>query len=425
MLKMFERCEGFKQSDFISFLEKNCSEVKLNKFTKDSISRANKRNTFFYYGEEEFFFVDPKTNPNLNLFNDNKFFIVISYQHYMGGNNKNSEYQSFTSGYLVIEKHKKEPHSLLHYYEDDRKSWNIKNGKICYNRTELKFNHSSQILADYKKELEIDSPIEEGLFDIFLEKYNIQRELSYLFFLINNLEYKEFRSPAEWTYSNTNNYYFDGSEYHYSQLEDMSKDYILKHFSDYIFFKDITNSHNVYSTFMAWLENNNEIEKSKDSFPFVKRLEVIKWLGITPNNLNPEFKHNLDKYAKLEKLDFVFIENDLIQLKKEEISKYILQQHNLSLEMDRDLNLNLDSLQKINFEGTILNIGEKVSLISFNDKQRLRVLNKDLLPSFNKITITEEMLEEIKEDGQRLIKEQEDLEIKKSLELPNEALNLS
>ena len=117
-------------------------------------------------------------------------------------------------------------------------------------------------------------------------------------------------------------------------------------------------------------------------------------------------------------------EKDLIQLNFNKISKYILQQHNLSLEMERDLNLNIESLQKVNFEGTILNIGEKISLISFNDKQRLRVLNKDLLPSFNKIEITEEMLEEIKIDGQKLIKEQEDFEISKSLELPNEALTL-
>lgn len=352
----------FPKFNSISFSE---MQQKLSQFDSELLSRKKTASAFkqmkgqSWTSDLRFYEIEPLIYPELRIFkNDNPYFIV--YKHF--GDKIEYVGSSYSKGFLTINDEGKFP--VCEYVSLD---YSFDGGNIFYKDEEIKQIHKEQLLLPYFEKLGFSK--EEGLLKLE-EKIGVY--LVHFFFIVNNIEYKPFESEKEWSFSfYDNSFFFDGQEYNYWNLEEMSKDYILRNYSEYIHFDNKNDAHRVFSTMLRFLEKEGLISIKNPSILDAQdlRLQTIQWLGISPENNNPPVKQ-----LSLNKIEQVVVkEGEEIQLKPEFLKEVILADYKLVEEFPRKEILSLNVILKDNLEGKIIELRQGVALISFKCGERTRV----------------------------------------------------
>lgn len=398
-MKLFTNITPITSENLTKEAKLSCPEITINRTTDIEINKSIKRTPLFWHEQHLYYKIDPTELPELDLFEGKTYFVCITYEKVQGDDGNYNEHSCYTGGYLVIETKNKKTN--LKWHEDDRSSWTMKNGRVTYNSEELPFNHTSQILQPFAEELNIPYETEEGIYDNFLNTKVLNRELSYLFFIINDIEYKPYKTGKEWSYSSSNQYYYDSKEYEYWDLENLSHKFIIDNFSDHCIFNNPEDAHSVYSTFMDFLEELGEIEE--ETFPFIPRLNTIKWLGVTPDNQNPDINFDLSKLKTIKQIEFK--EEETVQVKIDSIGKNAVKGYKLAIKYGNDCqNLDVNDLIDNDLIGEIIEFDKDVAFVEFKTGERFRFNVEDLLPESKFVDITEDISKQILIDAEQAIK---------------------
>lgn len=378
------------------------SETMNRRASKKSIKNVNEINDLFWGFQNRFFKIDPKNYPELDKFNGEEYYIAVNYEVIPGNGGGLSEFNAYTAGFLKLAYGKN--FAYLDFVADDKDNdYFLKNGTLQHGDDEVHFGHASQLLEPYKSNYSLSTTSEEGLYDELIKK-SVPRELAPIFFNLN-VKYSRYATPNEWTYSLSNNFYFSGVEYNYWDLENMSREFIVSNYSDYVYLNDSSDAHHVFSRMTDYLIDNGLIKDEQKVGNVLRgvsmnRLNTIKWLGITPENKKPAI--NSLSSAKIVQTNIKT--DDTVQIDINAVADIVLENHKNAVKYEADwLEIEVEELFDCSLRGEVLEVIKNVALVD-TDAGRVRV-DASFLVKDGEMLYSQDEIDNVKEQTARVIEE--------------------